>query len=38
MKLLDVLKNTTRTKNATGGRIGFAAGGIDKVRRAFLKL
>jgi hypothetical protein len=24
--------------NATGGRIGFAAGGIDKVRRAFLKL
>jgi hypothetical protein len=25
-------------KRAKGGRIGFAAGGIDKVRRAFLKL
>jgi hypothetical protein len=37
-QIMDVLKNTTRTKNATGGRIGFAAGGIDKVRRAFLKL
>jgi hypothetical protein len=27
-----------RKLNAEGGRIGFAAGGIDKVRRAFLKL
>jgi hypothetical protein len=27
-----------RNKKAYGGRIGFAAGGIDKVRRAFLKL
>ena len=26
------------TKHATGGRVGFSAGGIDKVRRAFLKL
>jgi len=37
-QIMDVLRKTTRTKNATGGRIGFAAGGIDKVRRAFLKL
>jgi hypothetical protein len=37
-QIMDVLKNTTRTKNATGGRIGFSVGGIDKVRRAFLKL
>jgi hypothetical protein len=37
-QIMDVLKNTTRTKNAKGGRIGFSAGGIDKVRRAFLKL
>jgi hypothetical protein len=27
-----------RKLNAEGGRIGFSAGGIDKVRRAFLKL
>ena len=27
-----------RNKKAYGGRIGFSAGGIDKVRRAFLKL
>jgi hypothetical protein len=27
-----------RKLNAKGGRIGFSAGGIDKVRRAFLKL
>jgi hypothetical protein len=26
------------TKHATGGRVGFSAGGIDKARRAFLKL
>jgi hypothetical protein len=37
-QIMDVLRKTTRTKNATGGRIGFSAGGIDKVRRAFLKL
>jgi hypothetical protein len=37
-QILNIIKNTTRTKNAKGGRIGFAAGGIDKVRRAFLKL
>jgi hypothetical protein len=37
-QIMDVLKNTTRTKNAKGGRIGFSVGGIDKVRRAFLKL
>jgi hypothetical protein len=37
-QILNIIKNTTRTKNATGGRIGFSAGGIDKVRRAFLKL
>jgi hypothetical protein len=27
-----------RNKKAYGGRIGFAAGGIDKARRAFLKI
>jgi hypothetical protein len=37
-QIMDVLRKTTRTKNATGGRIGFSVGGIDKVRRAFLKL
>jgi hypothetical protein len=37
-QILNIIKNTTRTKNAKGGRIGFSAGGIDKVRRAFLKL
>ena len=26
------------TKHATGGRVGFSAGGIDKVRRALLKM
>jgi hypothetical protein len=26
------------TKHATGGRVGFSAGGIDKARRAFLKI
>jgi hypothetical protein len=37
-QILNIIKNTTRTKNAKGGRIGFSVGGIDKVRRAFLKL
>jgi len=37
-QIMDVLRKTTRTKNAKGGRIGFSVGGIDKVRRAFLKL
>jgi hypothetical protein len=35
---LDPTTGKPRKLNAEGGRIGFAAGGIDKVRRAFLKL
>ena len=37
-EMLENLDVKGRKANATGGRIGFAAGGIDKVRRAFLKL
>jgi hypothetical protein len=35
---LDPTTGKPRKLNAEGGRIGFSAGGIDKVRRAFLKL
>ncbi len=35
---LDPLTGKPRKLNAKGGRIGFSVGGIDKVRRAFLKL
>jgi hypothetical protein len=37
-EMLENLDVKGRKANATGGRIGFSAGGIDKVRRAFLKL
>jgi hypothetical protein len=35
---IDPMTGKPRKLNAKGGRIGFAAGGIDKVRRAFLKI
>jgi len=35
---LDPTTGKPRKLNAEGGRIGFSVGGIDKVRRAFLKL
>jgi hypothetical protein len=37
-EMLENLDVKGRKANATGGRIGFSVGGIDKVRRAFLKL
>ena len=37
-QIMNVLKNMKRTKNKDGGRIGFSVGGIDKARRALLKM